>query len=287
MEKTFFVDIENLSPTQFFMSKEKLEEAHVFFENHTLEDYPPLPVVKFGLKTLLTGSHHYAYYLVQKGKHIAEVYDAIDECDFLLNIKNYSECQKRNIKNIIDLESRILDHDAYQVKWVEYLQENREKVIANTLKSLKKQQITDNYQKIAIIKDILNPMPSYFINESIFDEHIQQTADQYFLSFKLFNQYVAFVSCKMRYDDTVEVHLSGIYKPLYNTDIFKKILNVVKRYAKSLGRQYIVVRLPAVTTANSDASCLHTLYKTHGFAHIANLQSSWDERRMCMLLIAH
>ena len=78
MSNTYFIDLDKLRPTHYYLSQDKLGDVQKHFANHSLEDYPPLPVMPVGGNMLLLGGHHYAYYLHKKGKHIAEVYTACD-----------------------------------------------------------------------------------------------------------------------------------------------------------------------------------------------------------------
>ncbi len=106
MENTYFVDIEKLSPTHCYLSQKELESAEKHFETHALEDYPPFPILKLGEKMLLTGNHHFAYYIGTQGKLIAKVYEENDSGNFFLNLKLYSECVKKNVFSIANLEKR-------------------------------------------------------------------------------------------------------------------------------------------------------------------------------------
>lgn len=284
MNNTFFIDFDKLRPTQFYLSKRNLDEVKNHFTKHSLEDYPPLPVINLGTQMLLVGRHHYAYYLYKKGKQIAEVYIA-DDYEFISVLKNYNDCIKKNIFNIKDLQKRILSNTKYQEKWITSQIKSKIKIQKNPLYNFRTNIVCDAQIKSNIIRRILNPIPSYFENEFNFENYIKNTKDMHFLSFELHGQVVAFCALKNLYDNAVEIYILGVHKKMLSTAISSKILNSIKKYTRSINRQYISVKVPIKTAVNNDISMLYDFCLKQGFAHVANLQSPWDKKDNCMLFI--
>lgn len=287
MNKTFFVDIDKLSPTHYYLSREKLSKVQKHFETHSLEDYPPLPVMRLGKSILLVGGHHYAYYIYKQGKHIAEVFDAEDDENFMLHIKYHNDCIRKNIITIKGLQNRVLKKEAYAQKWQQPFEENTLKINKNSIAKLKTQIVIKEELKLEIVHDILDYMPPYFANEFMFENYIKKIENMHFLAFNLYNKTVAFAVCKKLYENTIEIYMLGIFEQMLNTDIADKIINAVKRYTKSINRKYITVKVPIKTAVRNNAYALFDFYLNQGFSHIANLQAPWDEKRICMLLIKH
>lgn len=170
MNNTYFIDLDKLRPTHFYLSKNKFDEVEKHFANHLLEDYPPMPVINLGTKMLLAGGHHYAY-------------------------------------------SQRLQFDSY----------------------------------------------------------IKKTKDAQFLSFSLFNQIIAFAFCRKLYDNTVEIYLLGTHNRMLHTNIASKIINCIKRHARSINRDYIAVKVPIITDVENDIIKQYDFYKKQGFSDIENL----------------
>lgn len=285
MKKTFFIDIDKLSLTQYYLSKDRLNEVEKHFKTHSLEDYPPLPIKKFGSIMLLIDDHHFAYYLYNKGKQIAEVYEALDDNNFIIHLKYYNECIKKNLKVMKDLENRILSKKNYENRWLTPKKNNVNKLKENPLYNLKVNVIDDKNEKLTVVRQILNPIPAYFTNDFMFEDYIKKIEDMHTMSFSLYNQNIAFTACKKSYDNSIEIYMLGIHDQVFNTKIVNIILNYVKKYAKSLDRKYITVKTPVKVQTQNDISTLYDLYLKHGFTHIANLQSPWNEKKFCILLI--
>ena len=287
MDSTYFVDIEKLSPTHYYLSQKKLKSAEVHFESHSLEDYPPLPVIKYGDQILLVGGHHFAYYISTQGKLITKVCEIPDKSNFFLALKLGNECAKKKIFGIKDLKKRILDEKEYEEKWIAQYEASKSKLTQKPLSGLRYKKITDPQEKIDSANKILSPFPSYFTNEFIYKKYIEKIKEMSFLSFCVYNRAIAFVALRPLYDNVIEIYMLGVCESVENEDLLNKIMDEIKKLAKKLNKKYITVKIPLKTPVQNKSYLLFDFYTKYGFSHIENLDSPWDEKRLCMLLIKH
>jgi hypothetical protein len=286
MEKNFFTDIERLLPTQPYLSKTKLNEVQKHFESHALEDYPPLKVISFGGKTILLEGHHIAFYIASQGKNIAKVIEC-RQCSLLFSLKLQNKCRKSGIHTIGGLAKKILDDAQYEEKWIKSYEKMRSSAELRPLAGLRCKDIYDGAQKIRIADTIMTPIPEYFANEFIYKNYIRKSEDMYFLSFVIYGYPIAFAACRKIYDDVLEIYMLGICRAIGSKTLSNRIMKEIFSLAKKLGRKYISVKVPNISAVKNKVYKLYDFYCSYGFSHIENLESPWDEKRLCMLLLRH
>ena len=287
MENTFFVDIEKLSPTQFYLSKDKIAQAQKYFETHSLEDYDPLTVTKFCDKILLLSGHHFAYYLSTHGKLIVKVTESKQSKDFYLNIKLLSECEKKKVNKISDLNKRILEKRQYTEKWIKPFEDMKIKIDESPKTVIKTELITDRATKHEITYKILSPAPSYFANEFTFKHYIEMVSDTDYRVFRYCGHEIAFIATRPIYENILEIYMMGMCEDAQTKSLSDKIMAEVTKHAKAIGREFITVKVPAKSAVHNKTSKLYDFYLNYGFTHIESLESPWDEKRLCMLLVKH
>ncbi len=285
MADNYFIDIEKLSPTHFYLSEDKLKQSEKHFESHALEDYPPLPVVDFCGKTLLLGGHNIAYYLSTHGKQIAKVTKKTDRSNFYLNIKLLNECEKKNILKISDLKKRILKPDAYSKKWITPFEEMKYKAEEYPIKGIKRDTITDRDTKHEITYKILSPVPPYFANEFTFKHYIEKVSDTDYHVFTYCGHPIAFIALRPVFTELSEIYMMGICEGAKCEALTDKIISEAKKQAKAHGRKYLSVKVPKKTAVKNTTSELYNFYSGYGFTPVENLESPWDEKRLCTLMI--
>ncbi len=285
MADNYFIDIENLSPTHFYLSEDKLKKAEKHFETHTLEDYPPLPVVEFCGKTLLLGGHNIAYYLSTHGKLIAKVTKKTDRTNFYLNVKLFSECEKKNIHKVSDLKKRILKKDAYVEKWIKPFDDLKYKLEEYPIKGIKCEKVFDRDTKHKIAYAILNPIPSYFANEFTFKHYIEKVTDTDYIAFTYCGHPIAFVAMRPMFSELMEIYMLGICCGAKCAALTDKIMSEIKKEAKTQKRKFLSVKVPKKSAVKNTSSTLYDFYTEYGFTPVENIESPWDEKRLCTLLI--
>ena len=109
----------DIQPSQFYISAKKLERVMKWFNPNDLSNFEPLPIFEHGGKIFFTDGHTRALAVFLSGlEKVPLVWDAENE----IGITEYKICIKacegRGIKNISDLEHRVLPHDEFVAKCI-------------------------------------------------------------------------------------------------------------------------------------------------------------------------
>ncbi|HZJ89961.1 MAG TPA: hypothetical protein VFD05_04775 [Bacilli bacterium] len=114
------ITFKNIHPSQFYLSKAKLEAVLFWFNPHDLSNFAPLPLKRFGDKIILTDGHTRAYAAYLAGlDRVPFVWD-VDQLNWELYAKCVAACQKENVFTIQDLSNRIISSKDYATKWIKW-----------------------------------------------------------------------------------------------------------------------------------------------------------------------
>ena len=110
------VKIEDLHPTQLYLSEKKLQDIQMICQSVELINVDPISVLAFGDRLLITDGHHRAYQALLAGKNTISAEWDKDGGDEIYHL--YAQaCEERKIYCILDLKNRILAQDEYEAKW--------------------------------------------------------------------------------------------------------------------------------------------------------------------------
>lgn len=110
----------DLQPSQFYLSREKIEKIRSWFHPEDLSEFQPVPVKLLNGRLILTDGHTRTWVASQAGlTKIPLVWDE-DALDWELYQRCVDACQERNIYSVRDLSSRILSPEEYQEKWLHW-----------------------------------------------------------------------------------------------------------------------------------------------------------------------
>lgn len=118
------VFITELGLSQIYLNRQKLLEIEKWFDPNDISNFKPLPVHDFGNgKLTLTDGHSRAFVAYKYGvDKIPVVYDTDDIVTSETGQKLYKNdiiwCERFDINNICDLESRIISDEEYQKLWI-------------------------------------------------------------------------------------------------------------------------------------------------------------------------
>ena len=120
-----YVSITELGLSQIYLNKQKLLTIEKWFDPNDLSNFKPLTIHDFGNKKLtLTDGHSRAFVANKHGvDKIPVLYDTdyivTSETGQMLYKNDIIWCERFDIKNICDLESRIISNEEYQDLWVD------------------------------------------------------------------------------------------------------------------------------------------------------------------------
>ena len=129
MTKTFRMRIDEIQPSQLFISTEKLSQVMKTFDKTKLESLEPIPVKKLGNQVIFVDGHTRAFAAFLHGLSEVTVYWEEDELDWDAYEICVDWCKKEGIHTIADLKDRVVSQQEYEVVWYkrcEKMQQNLE-----------------------------------------------------------------------------------------------------------------------------------------------------------------
>ena len=118
MAENFVMNINDIQPSQLYISSSKLANIFEKFNYITTGAITPVPVKKLGADVIYTDGHTRAFALSQQGE--TEIRVCWDEDD--LDLDEYATCvawcKDEGIFRISDLSDRIIPPDDYQKLWI-------------------------------------------------------------------------------------------------------------------------------------------------------------------------
>ncbi|MDH5403753.1 MAG: hypothetical protein OEY49_14750 [Candidatus Heimdallarchaeota archaeon] len=124
----FELDINQIQPSQLFLSELKLQSVQKFIDINGFDNLPPIPVKKRNNLIFMTDGHHRAYITHLFGYNKLKVVWEDEELDWYEYDICIKWCMEEDIKSITNLEYRILPHEEFLIKWIKRCHEafNRE-----------------------------------------------------------------------------------------------------------------------------------------------------------------
>ena len=118
------IRIVELGLSQLYLNADKLSNISKWFKQHDLSDFEPLPVHNFGNGRLtLTDGHSRAFIAYMAGlEEIPVIYDTDEMVTSKIGQLFYKNdiiwCDRFNLRNICDLECRIVSNEDYKKLWI-------------------------------------------------------------------------------------------------------------------------------------------------------------------------
>lgn len=109
--------IDEIQPSQLFISTEKLSHVMKTFDNAKLELIEPIPVKKLGNQVIYVDGHTRAFAAFLHGLSEVPVYWEEDELDWEAYEICVEWCKKEKIHTIADLKDRVVSQQEYEIVW--------------------------------------------------------------------------------------------------------------------------------------------------------------------------
>jgi len=130
MEEFFYMSLDDLFPSQLYLNEDKIQSVKAQIDPFILEKIPPISIKKFGSRVVFLDGHTRAFLAYCHGLTHVPVYWETEEYDWQAYDVCINWCIEEQIFHIKDLESRIVDNEAYSRLWIgrcEALQEGLER----------------------------------------------------------------------------------------------------------------------------------------------------------------
>lgn len=119
-----YVPIVDLGLSQIYLNEDKLARIQQWFNPKDMTGFQPLPVHDFGDGRLtLTDGHSRAFVAYKAGlSEVPVIYDTDDivtsPTGQMLYKNDIIWCERFQLKNICDLENRIVSNEEYKILWI-------------------------------------------------------------------------------------------------------------------------------------------------------------------------
>lgn len=115
--KGFYMDLNEIQPSQLYISKGKLERVNQWFNPRDLSSFEPIPVKRLNGKIIFIDGHTRACAAWQAGLQKIFVCWYDEELDWEMYEKCVEQCHVEKINTIGDLSERIVEEEQYKVLW--------------------------------------------------------------------------------------------------------------------------------------------------------------------------
>lgn len=129
MTKIFKMKLDEIQPSQLYISSEKLSEVMKMFDTDEPESIEPIPIKKLGNEVIFVDGHTRAFAAFLRDLSEVPVYWEDEELDWDAYEICVGWCRKEGIHTIADLKNRVVPQKDYEILWYrrcEKMQQNLE-----------------------------------------------------------------------------------------------------------------------------------------------------------------
>jgi hypothetical protein len=148
MTETFMMKLNEIQPSQLYISSEKLSEVMNTFDPAKPESIEPIPIKELGNRIVFVDGHTRAFAAFLCNVPEVPVYWENEELDWDAYEICVRWCQKKGIRSIADLKNRVVPQKDYEILWYRRCEEMQQKL--EKRKSKKNTRISqDNCDRVA------------------------------------------------------------------------------------------------------------------------------------------
>jgi hypothetical protein len=125
----FIMKLNQIQPSQLFISSDKLSEVLKDYDRLKPELLEPLPVWKLGDQVILTDGHTIALAAYLRGFSEIRVYWDDEELDVDAYQILVEWCKKEGIHSIADLKDRVISPEQFDLLWLKRCKEMMQQVL--------------------------------------------------------------------------------------------------------------------------------------------------------------
>lgn len=117
MTKIFMMKLNEIQPSQLYISSEKLSKVMKTFDPNELESIEPIPIKKLTSKIIFVDGHTRAFAAFRHNLSKVPVYWENEELDWDAYEICVGWCRKEGIHTIADLRDRVVPQKDYEILW--------------------------------------------------------------------------------------------------------------------------------------------------------------------------
>ncbi|MFW6064426.1 MAG: GNAT family N-acetyltransferase [Candidatus Natronoplasma sp.] len=279
-EQTKRVSIDEITPSQLYLSSERLEGL-----DGKEEDLEPLPVKHIGDRLFFTDGHHRAFTLFREGREEIEVYEDEDDLDWFKYMICVDWCEKEGVESISDLEERVVSEEDSKELWIERCQDMHKRVEEDMFEYVHIKEETDDARKSGICESVIRSLPDWFGIEQANLDYIEGVKGDFFLSVCVGTIPLGFVSIEEHNEYTSEIYLLGIVEELHGRGIGKKLFETLDEKLSEEGKRFLTVKTLSSSHLDEHYKRTRAFYSSVGFCPLEELEEVWGEGNPCLLMV--
>ena len=118
MPANFLMPLAQIQPSQLYISEQKLARIAHWWQPPTLENLEPVPIKRLNGRIIFTDGHTRAFAVYQQGFTTLPVFWDEDDLDWEAYQICVDWCLEEDIRTVMDLDSRIISADVYDLLWL-------------------------------------------------------------------------------------------------------------------------------------------------------------------------
>ena len=193
--------------------------------------------------------------------------------------------RKAGINKISDLEDRIIDHSSYEKRWIakcEKMHQNIEKDIFNFVEF---EQINDPDKKSEICYKTIDNLDNWFGKEDTNQKYARGVREDFFLSARIGDISIGFISVKNHNQFTSEVYVLGILKEFHKKGIGKRLIKIASNRLSEDNKKFLTVKTLSGSNPNKYYKKTRKFYKAMGFYPLEEMPELWSEEEPCLYMV--
>ena len=123
MYTPFFMNIDEIQPSQLYLNNHKIEEVKRKYKIINPEQIKAVPIKRLHDRIMFVDGHTRAYVLWTYGYKKIKVVWEDEELDWEAYQICVDWCKNAEITSISDLKTRIINDKSYQIKWIKRCQD--------------------------------------------------------------------------------------------------------------------------------------------------------------------
>ena len=123
--------INDLQPSQFYISEEKIDNIKKWFNPQDLSNFEPIPIKELDGQVVITDGHTRLVVALLSGLDSVPLVWDEDELNWDMYRECVKECKKLGITSPSNLLTRIISKDEYDIKWNKWCDEMQKTILGN------------------------------------------------------------------------------------------------------------------------------------------------------------
>ena len=123
--------INDLQPSQFYISEEKINNIKKWFSPRDLSNFEPIPIKELDGQVVITDGHTRLVMALLSGLDSVPLVWDEDELNWDMYRECVKECKKLGITSPSNLLTRIISKDEYDIKWNKWCDEMQKTILGN------------------------------------------------------------------------------------------------------------------------------------------------------------